>query len=73
MKDLTVRNRESVRSRDWAGILSRYHECGSSIRAFSEKEGIPASTLRDRLGLNNRKKNLELSYLESWLRFIFLR
>lgn len=57
MKDLTVRNRELVRTRDWAGILSRYHESGSSIRAFSEKEGIPPSTLRDRLGLNTRKKN----------------
>ena len=56
MKDLTVRKRELVRDRDWSGILSRYHGSGSSIREFSEKEGIPQSTLRDRLGLKSRKK-----------------
>jgi len=57
MKDLSVRKKDLVRDRDWSGILSRYHESGLRIREFSEQEGIPQGTLRDRLGLSSRKKD----------------
>jgi len=56
MKDLVVRKREAVRDRDWSEILSRYHRSGLKIREFSDQEGIPQSTLRDRLGLSSRTK-----------------
>lgn len=68
MKDLSVRKRELVRDRDWSGILSRYHASGMRIREFSEQEGIPQSTLRDRLGLNSRKnKSLSVPEYNSFI------
>ena len=57
MKDLTIGKKQLVRDRDWSGILSRYHASGLKIREFIEQEGIPQSTLRDRLGLSSRKNN----------------
>lgn len=56
MKDLSARKRDVVRYRDWSAILDRYHDSGLSLREFSEKECIPQTTIRDKLGLNNRKK-----------------
>lgn len=64
MKDLLVRKREVVRERDWAGILSRYRESGLSLSKFSEREGIPKSTLRDHVVGRKSSNNKGLSVPE---------
>ena len=70
MKDLipSVSKRHIVKDRDWEGILDRYHKSGLKIREFSELEGIPQGTLRDRLGLSKRhKKPLDIPSFDSFI------
>ena len=70
MKDLIpgVSKRHIVNGRDWEGISDRYCKSGLNIREFSEQEGIPESTLRDRLGLNSRKnKSLSVPEYNSFI------
>jgi hypothetical protein len=70
MKDLvsSVSKRHIVKGRDWECILDRYHKSGLKVREFSELEGIPQGTLRDRLGLSKRhKKPLDIPSFDSFI------
>ena len=65
MREECVSKRVIVKNRNWPDIISRYESSGEKLNVFCRNEGIPPSSLRDKLGL--RKTRVPSKVLESFI------